>query len=82
MALAAQALLLAADENVIWVPVPKPVFDLTGVVLYSLGLAGICAVIALVLGAALGVALIARSRRRPRDSWSERSFQLLEARRP
>ena len=75
-------LLFAAAENVIWVPVTKPVFDLTGVVLYSLGLAGICAVIALVLGAALGFALIARSRRHPRDCWSERNFQLLEARRP
>ena len=81
MALAAHAL-LAAAENVIWVPVPKPVFDLTGVVLYSLGLAGICAATALVLGAALGFALIARARRHPPDSWSERSLQLLDARRP
>jgi hypothetical protein len=79
--LAARAV-LAAAENVTWVKVPKPVFDLTGVVLYSLGLAGVCALIALVLGSALGVAFILRTRRHPRDSWSDRSFQLLQARRP
>ena len=76
MPLAVQAL-LAAAENVTWVKVPKPVFDLTGVVLYSLGLAGICALVALTLGSALGVAFIMRTRRRPRDSWSDRAFQLL-----
>ncbi|HVR71334.1 MAG TPA: hypothetical protein VMT87_10875 [Vicinamibacteria bacterium] len=78
----ATAFALLATPAVTWVKVEKPVFDLVGVVLYSLGLAGICALVALVLGGALGAAFIARSRRRPRDSWSDRSFQLLDARRP
>jgi hypothetical protein len=73
---------MSLAESVTWIQVQKPVFDLAGVVLYSLSLAGICAVIALTLGAALGFAFIVRSRRRPPDSWSERSLQLLDARRP
>jgi hypothetical protein len=76
------ALALLAAQQVTWIRVEKPVFDLVGVVLYSLGLAGLCAVVALVLGAALGLAFIVRSRRRPSDSWSDRPFQLLEGRRP
>ena len=46
-----------------WVHVQKPTFDLVGVVLSSLGLAGICAGVALALGIALGVILILRARR-------------------
>jgi len=53
----------STPPGVIWVPVQKPTFDLVGVVLYSLGLAGICAAVALVLGTALGVVLIQRARR-------------------
>ena len=34
---------LLAVENVTWIKVERPVFDLVGVVLSSLGLAGICA---------------------------------------
>jgi hypothetical protein len=75
-------LAFSAAESVTWVKVPKPVFDLTGVVLYSLGLAALCAFIALGLGLVLGAVFIARSRRHPVDSWSDRSFQLLNARRP
>ena len=45
-------------------------FDLVGVVLNSLGLAAICSGVALVLGAALGAAFIARRRRQAAD-WSE-----------
>jgi len=52
------------SPDVIWVPVQKPVFDLAGVVLSSLGLAGICAAVAFVLGTALGVYFILRARRR------------------
>ena len=37
-------------ESVTWIKVQKPVFDLVGVVLNSLGLAFLCAVISLVLG--------------------------------
>jgi hypothetical protein len=76
------ALAFSAAETITWVKVQKPVFDLVGVVLYSLGLAAVCAVIALGLGVVLGAVFIARSRRHPVDSWSERSFQLLDGRRP
>ena len=82
MTLSPAALFLLAQQNVTWVKVQKPVFDLVGVVLYSLGLAALCAIIALVLGSALGIVFIVRRRRHPQDSWNERSFQLLEARRP
>ena len=76
------ALAFSAAETLTWVKVEKPVFDLVGVVLYSLGLAALCAIIALGLGAVLGAVFIARSRRHPVDSWSDRTFQLLEGRRP
>lgn len=61
---------LAMLDTVTWIKVDKPVFDLVGVVLNSLGLAAICAGIAFVLGAVLGLAFIAR-RRRQADEWSE-----------
>jgi len=57
-------------ENVTWIKVEKPVFDLVGVVLSSLGLALICAVVSFVLGVALGAFLVAR-RRRQALSWGE-----------
>jgi hypothetical protein len=76
------ALAFSVAESITWIQVQKPVFDLVGVVLYSLGLAAVCAVIALSLGIVLGAIFIARSRRHPVDSWSDRSFQLLEGRRP
>jgi len=63
-------LLLLADTPVIYIKVEKPVFDLVGVVLSSLGLAGICAAVALVLGIAFGIGIILRRRRRA-ESWSE-----------
>jgi ABC-type spermidine/putrescine transport system permease subunit II len=59
-----------ALETVTWIKVEKPVFDLVGVVLSSLGLAFICAVISFVLGLGLGAFLVARRRRQAR-SWSE-----------
>jgi hypothetical protein len=74
--------MMYAAQQITWIQVQKPVFDLAGVVLYSLGLAGLCAIVASVLGGALGIAFIVRSRRRSSDSWSERSFQLLDAGRP
>lgn len=46
-----------------WIKVEKPFFDLVGVVLSSFKLAGLVAVLALVLGALLGVGLIRRHRR-------------------
>jgi hypothetical protein len=72
--------MMFAAEKVMWVQVPRPVFDLVGVVLYSLGLAALCAVIAVTLGSFLGLVFIVRRRRRPHDLWAERSLQLLEPR--
>jgi hypothetical protein len=71
------ALRLLAAETIHWIRVDKPVFDLVGVVLYSLGLAAICAVVALLLGSAFGIALIVRNRRQL-ASVGERGLQLLE----
>lgn len=67
-----------AVESVTWIKVDRPTFDLVGVVLSSLGLAGICAAVAFGLGAALGVGLIVRGRRTPRVS-RRVSLHLLEA---
>jgi hypothetical protein len=50
------------SQTVTWIQVPKPTFDLVGVVLSSLGLAGMLAVVALVLGTVFGVSLILRHR--------------------
>jgi ABC-type spermidine/putrescine transport system permease subunit II len=66
-----------AAETVHWIKVQKPVFDLVGVVLYSLGLAAICALVALVLGSAFGIALIVRTRRHE-ASLADRGLRLLE----
>ena len=70
---------LLAVENVTWIKVERPVFDLVGVVLSSLGLAGICAGVALGLGTALGIGFIVRARREPRDLADRMSLHLLEA---
>lgn len=59
-----------ALETVTWIKVEKPVFDLVGVVLSSLGLAFVCAAVSFVLGVALGAYLVARRRRQAR-SWAE-----------
>jgi hypothetical protein len=67
-----------AVESVTWIKVDRPTFDLVGVVLSSLGLAGICAGVALGLGAALGLGFIVRNRRL--SGLSNRvSLHLLEA---
>ena len=81
MTLAAVPALLAAPPTVTWIKVEKPVFDLVGVVLYSLGLAGLCALVALVLGAALGFALIARTRKLESQRPYDGALQLIELRR-
>ena len=70
--------LLLQSAPVTWIKVEKPVFDLVGVVLNSLGLAAICSAAALVLGAMLGAAFIARRRRQAED-WSETVSLHLEA---
>jgi hypothetical protein len=72
-------LLLAATDTITWIKVPKPTLDLVGIVISSLSLAGICAVITTALGAALGVSLILRSRRRKVAPPRESALQLLEA---
>jgi len=57
-----------ALEGITWIKVEKPVFDLVGVVLSSLGLAFICAVVSFFLGIALGVSFIVRTRRAPAEA--------------
>jgi len=59
-----------ALETVTWIKVEKPVFDLVGVVLNSLGLAFLCAVVSSILGLALGAFLVMRRRRQSLE-WSE-----------
>jgi len=68
-----------ASETVTWIKVDKPTFDLVGVVLSSLGLAGICAGVALALGAVLGLGFIVRGRRAPAPLAERLSLHLLEA---
>ena len=68
--------------KITWVKVEKPTFDLVGVVLSSMGLAGLCAAVALTLGVLWGVTAILRRRRRQPISWADHSLHLLEARRP
>lgn len=51
-------------ESVTWVKVQKPIFDLPGVILSALGIAGLCALVALVSGVILGLLLIRRTRSR------------------
>jgi len=55
------------DQVVTWVHVPKPTLDLEGIVLGSLTVAALAAVLALVLGSATGLLMIARNRRRERE---------------
>jgi hypothetical protein len=50
-------------ETITWVKVEKPTFDLVGVVLGSLSLAGLLALGALTLGSMFGCLLIRRRRR-------------------
>jgi len=70
-----------AVESVTWIKVDRPTFDLVGVVLSSFGLAGICAAIALVCGAALGISFIVRGRRALGAPSNRVALHLLEAQR-
>jgi ABC-type nitrate/sulfonate/bicarbonate transport system permease component len=70
------------SPHITWVKIERPVFDLVGVVLSSLGIAAVCVLVALGLGIILGVGIILRRRRRPPISWTDNSLHLLEARRP
>lgn len=75
-------MMLMQTVPTLYVKVERPTFDLIGVVRSSFGIAGICAAGALLLGIALGVAVILRRRRHPPESIAEHGLQLLEARRP
>jgi hypothetical protein len=66
----------------VWVKVERPTFDLVGVVLSSMSIAGLCAAAALVLGVALGVSFVLRRRRHPPASFAQTSLVLLDSRRP
>jgi hypothetical protein len=55
-------MLATATQTITWIQVEKPTFDLVGVVLGALGLAGLLAAVALVLGTVIGVGLILRHR--------------------
>jgi len=68
--------------KITWIKFEKPTFDLVGVVLSSLGLAGLCALVALVLGVLWGLTIVLRRRRQTPLSWADHSLHLLEARRP
>jgi hypothetical protein len=70
------------SPHITWVKIEKPVFDLVGVVLSSLGIAAVCIGVALGLGIAYGVAIILRRRKQAPVSWADNSLHLLEARRP
>jgi hypothetical protein len=70
-------LLLLAAESVTWIKVQKPVFDLVGVVLSSFVLAGVCVLVALTLGAVLGLGFILRNRRLPPRSWADDGLKLV-----
>jgi hypothetical protein len=59
--------MLLATPAITWVKVDRPRFDLVGVVLGALGLAGALAVLAMVLGVVLGAAFIVRRRRHQRS---------------
>ena len=58
-------MIFQVDQVITWVHVPKPTLDLVGIVIGSLRLAGIVAILATVLGSAVGLGLILRNRRRP-----------------
>lgn len=66
----------------LWVKVERPTLDLVGVVLSSLGIAGICAATALVFGIVLGISFVLRRRRHPPVSFAQTGLVLLDARRP
>ncbi len=67
---------MIANAHITWIRVEKPVFDLAGVVLSSLGLTGICVLVAVLLGGLWGAVLIRRSVRRRRAEGDERFLTL------
>ncbi len=55
---------MIANSTITWVKVEKPIFDLAGVLTSALGIAGLCVLLAFVLGCAFGAILILRAGRR------------------
>ncbi len=54
---------MITNSTITWVKVEKPIFDLAGVLSSALGMAGLCALVACVLGCAWGALLIRRRSR-------------------
>ncbi|HEY7412905.1 MAG TPA: hypothetical protein VII13_19345 [Vicinamibacteria bacterium] len=71
-----------AGQAVTWVKVEPPTLDVVGLVLTALGLAGVCAVVALVLGISLGVGLVIHRRKHPPLSLADEGLHLMQSRRP
>ncbi|HET7291450.1 MAG TPA: hypothetical protein VFM88_03400 [Vicinamibacteria bacterium] len=67
---------MITDSPVTWVKVEKPVFDLPGVILSSLGIAGLCALASILLGSLLGAVLIRRARARRLSGRAEEALTL------
>lgn len=57
---------MITGSPITWVKVERPVFDLPGVILSSLGIAGLCALVSIVLGSCFGAILIRRAAARRR----------------
>ena len=59
-------------QQITWIQVPRPTFDLVGVLMSSLSLTGILAGLALALGVGLGIAMIRRRDREGHVPFAER----------
>jgi hypothetical protein len=59
-------------QQITWIQVPRPTFDLVGVLVSSLSFTGIMAGVALALGIGLGIALIRRRDREGETAFAER----------
>jgi hypothetical protein len=66
---AVAAVAAIADKDVTWVKLQSHQLDIVGLVLGSLGLAGLLAAGALGLGSLVGVFIIRRRRRATRPTW-------------
>jgi len=71
-----------SPQQVQWIHVQKPTFDLVGVVLSSFGIAGICVAVALTLGIALGIVFILRARRQDDPSNGRVTLRLVASTQP
>jgi hypothetical protein len=69
-------LTLAATQAITWIKVEKPTFDLIGVVVGSLTLAGALVVVALLLGLIFALVLIRRDSHHPPAPFEALSLHL------